>query len=124
MRTGEVETARESLSILAAIADFHDDDSSQHAQRVGITAARIAQALGADIRGFGPSEAALAGIEELYRLTEDVGIPTMRDLGFSEEEIPMLARIAYEDPQTVGNPREVTVVDYEGLYRNAFARGN
>jgi putative two-component system response regulator len=47
-RTGEVDTARESLSILAAIADFHDDDSSQHAQRVGIVAARIAQALELD----------------------------------------------------------------------------
>jgi putative two-component system response regulator len=47
-RTGEVDTARESLSILAAIADFHDDDSSQHAQRVGVAAARIAQALDLD----------------------------------------------------------------------------
>ena len=29
----------------------------------------------------------------------------MEELGFSEDEIPMLARIAYEDPQTVGNPQ-------------------
>jgi choline dehydrogenase len=85
--------------------------------------ARIALAMGADIRGLDPLEAARAGIEELYRLTEDVGIPTMEELGFSEDEIPMLARIAYEDPQTVGNPREVTVADYEEIYRNAFARG-
>ena len=85
--------------------------------------ARIAQALGADIRGLEPLDAALAGIEELYRLTEDVGIPTMEELGFSEDEIPMLAQIAYEDPQTVGNPREVTVADYEEIYHDAFARG-
>jgi choline dehydrogenase len=84
--------------------------------------ARIAQALGADVRGRDPLEAAEAGIEELYRLTKDVGIPTMEELGFSEEEIPMLARIAYEDPQTVGNPREVTVADYEEIYRGAFAK--
>jgi putative two-component system response regulator len=44
-RTAEQDTARESLSILAAIADYHDDDSSQHARRVGIGAALIAQAL-------------------------------------------------------------------------------
>ena len=85
--------------------------------------ARIALALGADVRGLDPLEAARAGIEELYRLTEDVGIPTMEELGFAEGEIPKLARIAYEDPQTVGNPREVTVADYEEIYRNAFARG-
>lgn len=47
-RTGEVDTARESLSILAAIADFHDDDTDQHAKRVGIGAALIAQALDLD----------------------------------------------------------------------------
>lgn len=85
--------------------------------------ARVAQALGADVYGLPPMEAAAAGIEELYRLTEDVGIPTMRDLGFSEDEIPLLARIAYEDPQTVGNPREVGAEDYEEIYKNAFSRG-
>ena len=85
--------------------------------------ARIAQALGVDVHGLEPLEAANAGIEELYSLTEDVKIPTMEELGFSEDEIPMLAKIAYEDPQTVGNPREVTVADYEEIYRNAFARG-
>ena len=85
--------------------------------------ARIALAIGVDVRELDPLDAARAGIEELYRLTEDVGIPTMEELGFSEEEIPMLARIAYEDPQTVGNPREVTVADYDEIYRNAFARG-
>lgn len=85
--------------------------------------ARIAQALGADIHGLSPLEAARAGIEELYRLTEDVGIPTMEALGFSEEEIPLLSRIAEEDPQTVGNPREVTAPDYVEIYRNAFSRG-
>ncbi|MDP9475757.1 MAG: iron-containing alcohol dehydrogenase [Actinomycetota bacterium] len=85
--------------------------------------ARVAQALGADVFGLPPMEAAAAGIEELYRLTEDVGIPTMQDLGFSEDEIPLLARIAYEDPQTVGNPREVTAADYEEIYKNAFLRG-
>jgi choline dehydrogenase len=85
--------------------------------------ARIAQALGVNTVGLSSLEAAEAGIEELYRLTEDVGIPTMEELGFSEDEIPMLARIAYEDPQTIGNPREVTVSDYEEIYRNAFSRG-
>jgi choline dehydrogenase len=86
--------------------------------------ARIAQALGVNVHGLSPLRAAEAGIEELYSLTEDVGIPTIEELGFSEGEIPMLARLAYEDPQTVGNPREVTVADYEEIYRASFARGN
>jgi choline dehydrogenase len=85
--------------------------------------ARIAEALGVDSTGLDPLGAALAGVEELYRLTEDVDIPTMTELGFAEEEIPMLARIAFEDPQTIGNAREVDVAGYEEIYRNAFSRG-
>jgi choline dehydrogenase len=84
--------------------------------------ARVAQALGVDTAGLDVHEAAAAGAEELYRLTEDVGIPTMAELGFAEDEIPMLARIAFEDPQTIGNAREVDVAGYEDMYRNAFSR--
>ena len=84
--------------------------------------ARIAQALGVSTSGMDAVEAARTGVEEVYRLTDDVGIPSMTELGFSEDEIPMLARIAFEDPQTQGNAREVDVAGYEEIYRNAFAR--
>ena len=85
--------------------------------------ARIAVALGVHADGRDPLELALAGVEEVYRLTDEVGIPTMEELGFSEDEIPLLARIAYEDPQTIGNPREVGQADYEDMYRVAFSKG-
>jgi choline dehydrogenase len=84
--------------------------------------ARIAVALGADVHGLDVDGAAAAGVEAVYRLADDVGIPTMEELGFSEDEIPMLARIAYEDPQTIGNPRPVEISDYEEIYRKAFER--
>jgi choline dehydrogenase len=84
--------------------------------------ARIAWGLGVDTAGMDALEAAEAGVDELYRLTEDVGIPSMEELGFSADEIPMLARMAFEDPQTQGNPREVDVAGYDEIYRNAFAR--
>jgi choline dehydrogenase len=86
--------------------------------------ARLARGLGADVAGLDPLEAALAGVRELDRLTDAVGIPTLPELGFSPDEVPMLARIAFEDPQTVGNPRAIAGPgDYEGIWRAAFARG-
>jgi choline dehydrogenase len=85
--------------------------------------ARIALALGVDTRGLSERDAAAAGVEEVYRLVDDVGTPTLEELGFSEEEIPLLAGIANEDPQTIGNPREVDVEAYEGIWRKAFERG-
>ena len=83
--------------------------------------ARIAQALGVDTSGMDIDQAAYTGVDALARLTDDVGIPSMVELGFSEDEIPMLAQIAYEDPQTFGNAREVDVAAYEEIYREAFA---
>lgn len=83
--------------------------------------ARIAQGLGVGVTALSPLEAALAGAHEIGRLADAVGIPTMAELGFSEAEIPMLAQIAFEDPQTIGNPRELGIADYEGIYRAAFS---
>ena len=83
--------------------------------------ARIAQGLGVEIAGLDPLAAALAGAAEVGRLAELVGIPTLSELGFSTDEIPMLARMAFDDPQTIGNPRELDVADYEVIYEAAFA---
>jgi choline dehydrogenase len=83
--------------------------------------ARIALALGVDTAGMDIDQMAYAGVEALERLVDDLGIPTMVELGFSEDEIPLLAQIAYDDPQTLGNPRVLSVADYEDIYRKAFA---
>ena len=46
-RTVELEEARvESLTILAAVSEYHDDDTHQHTQRVGAMAARLGHRLG------------------------------------------------------------------------------
>jgi len=85
--------------------------------------ARIAQALGEDIRGLSVWEAAEKAVEAVYRLTEDVEIPTLQEMGFREEEIPHLAEIAFADPQTIGNPRDLSVKGYEKIWRRAFEVG-
>jgi choline dehydrogenase len=85
--------------------------------------ARIAQGLGVNISRLEPLEAALAGVAELERLTSAVGIPSMVELGFSEDEIPRLSQMAFDDPQTIGNPREIDAAGYERIYRSAFSRG-
>jgi choline dehydrogenase len=85
--------------------------------------ARIAQAMGEDIRGLTVWQAAEKAVEAVMRLTEDVEIPSLQQLGLREEEIPMLAEIAYKDPQTIGNPRDINVKGYERIYRRAFELG-
>jgi choline dehydrogenase len=85
--------------------------------------ARIARALGKDTRNKTVNQAADLAVEEVYALTEDVEIPTLQSLGFSTDEVPMLAKIAFDDPQTVGNPRELDVGSYEEIWKRAFGTG-
>jgi choline dehydrogenase len=85
--------------------------------------ARIAQAMGEDIRGLTVWRAAEKAVEAVMRLTEDVEIPSLQQLGLQEEAIPMLAEIAYKDPQTIGNPRDINVKGYMQIYRRTFELG-
>ena len=85
--------------------------------------ARIAQALGEDVRGLSVWQAAEKAVEAVMRLTEDVEIPTLQALGFKEEETPMLAEIAFKDPQTIGNPRDLSLQSYVKLYQRTFDIG-
>src|SRR5947209_7602110 len=90
--------------------------------------ARMAAAFGLDTRGISTWRAAEMAVEYVHQLTVDVDIPSMQELGFTEEEIPMLADKAFADPQTIGNPRDVDAANYRRIYKQAFdmgkARGN
>ena len=86
--------------------------------------ARMAQAFGLDTRGVTTWRAAEMAVEYVHQLTVDVEIPSMQELGFAEEEIPMLADKAFADPQTVGNPRDVDAADYRRIYQQAFDLGS
>ncbi len=62
-------------------------------------------------------------MEAVYRLTEEVEIPTLQELGFNEDEIPHLAEIAFNDPQTIGNPRDLTQASYARIWQRTFEIG-
>jgi choline dehydrogenase len=83
--------------------------------------ARIAQALGEPTWGLTVWDSAELAVEAVARLTEDLNIPSLPEMGISEEEVPMLAQLAYDDPQTVGNPRDIDVAGYEAIYRSCFS---
>ena len=85
--------------------------------------ARIARALGLDTANKTVWKAAEVAVEYAYQLTEDLDIPSLNELGFAEDEIPMLAKKAEEDSQTIGNPRDVDARNYEKIYARAFESG-
>jgi len=82
--------------------------------------ARIAHAMGVNIHGMSVEEAAKAAVKAVYQLVRDVEIPTLEEQGVPADMIPRLAQEAYNDPQTIGNPRDIDVKGYEWIYRRCF----
>jgi choline dehydrogenase len=83
--------------------------------------ARIAQAMGENTLGltvWEVAELAVASVTDLVKLLE---IPSLTEMGIPEADIPMLVELAYADPQTIGNPRDLTKASYEQIYRSCFA---
>jgi len=85
--------------------------------------ARMAQAFGLDTRNVSVWRAAEMAAEYVHELTADVEIPGLRELGFTEDEIPMLADKAAADAQSIGNPRDVDAAAYRRMYARAFELG-
>ncbi|MFB4165149.1 iron-containing alcohol dehydrogenase [Alteribacillus sp. JSM 102045] len=82
--------------------------------------ARIAQAFGIDTFHMTTEEAAKAAVNWMYDLVEDLDIPNLEEQGVSSDMVERLAKEAQNDPQTVGNPRDMTVKDYEWIYKRCF----
>lgn len=82
--------------------------------------ARIAQAFGINTHGMTTEEAAKAAVNYMYDLVEDLDIPNLEEQGVSPDLIDRLSEVAMEDPQTIGNPRDLTVEDYKWIYKRCF----
>ena len=66
-------------------------------------------------------EAAKAAVEAVRQLSIRVGIPQhLAELGIKEEDLPRLAKAAFADVCTPGNPRDVTEADLLELYKKAY----
>jgi len=82
--------------------------------------ARIAQAMGEDTHGLSVFEAAELAVESVTRFVKMLEIPTLTGLGIKQEDVPMLAQLAFDDPQTIGNPRDLTLESYLQIYNSCF----
>jgi choline dehydrogenase len=84
--------------------------------------ARIAQAMGVNTWGMTIFEAAEAAVDAVTTFVKTLEIPSLSELGVKEADIPMLVDFAYNDPQTIGNPRDLTRKSYEQIYRSCFPK--
>ena len=81
----------------------------------------MGRAFGLDMDGLNDKEAVLKVVNAVRELAIRLNIPQhISEIGGKEEDIPMLAQKALEDPCTGGNPRDVSLADLEKLFKKAF----
>lgn len=81
----------------------------------------IAKAMNVFVTGMTEVEAADAAVKAVRELSLRVGIPQhLSDLGIKEEDLPRLAKAAFADVCTPGNPREVTEEIILELYKKVL----
>jgi alcohol dehydrogenase class IV len=82
----------------------------------------IARMLGEKTEGLAPKEAAKRGVKAVKALAADIGIPSrLRDLEVPEEALEGMA-VATMDVNRLlaNNPKELTLNDVRGIWRNAW----
>jgi alcohol dehydrogenase len=83
--------------------------------------ARIARAMGEDVRGLSEMEAGRRGLGAITELCRDLGIPrTLREVGATEDALPAMARLCVEANYNKWNPHHTTYEDFLALFRKAY----
>lgn len=78
----------------------------------------VAGALGVNVHGMDPEEAARAAVDAVKKLIEEIDLPTdLKEWGVKEEDLPLLAEKAMEDSQMMFNPRPAEEEEILELFR-------
>lgn len=85
--------------------------------------ARVAKCFEINTFGMTDLEAADKAIEAVAALNDRIGIPkSLSEVGIEQDQLPMLAGKAFEDPCHSANPRPCTQHDLLTLYEEAYKR--
>ena len=81
----------------------------------------IAKAMGVDTTGMSKEQGAQAAVDAVKQLSRDLKIPqTLREIKIPQDALEQLAKDAFADVCTGGNPREIGEKDILALYRKAY----
>jgi len=80
----------------------------------------IALAMGLDVAGKTPQEAANLAVQAVKDLSKELNIPTLEALGVSKEQFDRLADDALKEISTLFNPRQPTKDDVKTILEQAY----
>lgn len=83
--------------------------------------ADIAVALGEDISGLSPMDAAAKAVAAIRKLSAAIGIPAgLKELNVKEEDLKVMAENAKKDACQLTNPRKATLEQVIGIFKAAM----
>lgn len=86
--------------------------------------ADVAEALGVNIKGMTPEEAAYAGVDYMERLSSRLKIPSFGSMKvINPKDFERLAHTAATAPETADNPVLMDEKDFKDLFERLYARG-
>jgi alcohol dehydrogenase len=81
----------------------------------------VAVALGENIDGLAPVDAAAKGIAAIRKLSKQIGIPAgLKELGVKENDLPVMAENAKKDACQLTNPRKATLQQVVEIFKAAL----
>jgi alcohol dehydrogenase len=100
--------------LLPAVCEFN---AIAAAKRLG----DVAVALGEQIDGLAPIDAAAKGIAAIRKLSRSIGIPAgLKELGVKEADLPTMAENAKKDACQLTNPRTATLQQVVEIFKAAM----
>ncbi len=100
--------------LLPAVCEFN---AIAAARRLG----DVAVALGEDVAGLAPLDAAAKAIAAIRKLSRAIGIPAgLRELGVKEADLPKMAENAKKDACQLTNPRTATLEQVVAIFKAAM----
>lgn len=82
--------------------------------------AKVAAAMGEVTNGLSITDQADKSVAAVKRLSADVNIPSLAQVGCRKEDIPALAELAFQDMNHNGNIKKMSVDTMIGLYEKAY----
>ena len=82
---------------------------------------RIAEAMGVDLRGRNVAGRTAAILERVRKIKQAAGMNvTLKDIGISRSDLPLLSKKALQDPCMMTNPRRANQRDIEVIYEESL----
>jgi alcohol dehydrogenase len=100
-------------AVLPHVIAYNGQAVPERVKEVGV-------AMGLEIQDMQPNEAVTATVEAIRKMSHEIGIPSLKELGASRDDFKKIALDSLTEISTIFNPRNPSKEDVIGILEKAF----